>query len=171
MTGLEPVRCAAHQDVLTNLRCGKCGKPICPRCMVETPVGARCRECARLNRPPTFRVNARHYLIASLTALGLAAVIGALWGFIEVLLPFYFFSLIAAMGIGWVIGELVGRSVNRKRSPGLAVTGGIAVALSYGVAYLMEYFRAGFISFDAYRIIFTLATLGVGIYFAVNRLR
>ncbi|MGD0794136.1 MAG: B-box zinc finger protein [Dehalococcoidales bacterium] len=171
MTGPEPVKCATHPDVLTNLRCGKCGKPICPKCMVQTPVGARCRECARLYKLPTFQVSGQYYLRAAGTALGLAVVIGLLWGFIEAVLPSYFFSLILAIGIGWVIGELVSLAVNRKRSSGLAVVGGAGVALCYGVAYLMEYLRAGFVSFDFYRIAFTLVAIGIGVYFAVNRLR
>ena len=94
MTESEPLRCATHPNVETNLRCGKCGKPICPKCMVQTPVGTRCRECARLNKAPTFRVSGWYYLRASGTALGLAVVVGLVWSFVEALLPSYFFSLI-----------------------------------------------------------------------------
>ena len=32
------------------LRCGRCETPICPRCLVGTPVGARCPTCARVKR-------------------------------------------------------------------------------------------------------------------------
>ncbi|MBL8128361.1 MAG: hypothetical protein JNM64_12030 [Chloroflexia bacterium] len=35
------VPCAEHQEVETRLRCSRCGKPICPRCAVRTPVGMR----------------------------------------------------------------------------------------------------------------------------------
>jgi hypothetical protein len=171
MTGPGSLRCAAHPNVETNLRCGKCGKPICPKCMVQTPVGARCRECAHLYKLPTFRVSGQYYLRAAGTALVLAVVVGLIWGIIETFLPSYFFSLIAAMGIGWVIGEVVSLVVNRKRSGWLAAIGGTAVVICYGVSYLVDYFRVGFISFDLYRIVFSLVTLGVGIYFAVNRLR
>ncbi len=174
MTGPGSLRCATHPSVETNLRCGKCGKPICPKCMVQTPVGARCPECARLKKAPTFRVSGQYYLRAAGTALGLAVVIGLVWGIIETYLPFYFFSLIAAMGIGWVIGEAISRSVNRKRGGWLAAIGGTAVVLCYGVSYLVDYLRVGVISldsFDPYRIIFSLLTLGAGIYFAVSRLR
>jgi hypothetical protein len=170
MTGPATFRCATHPDVETNLRCGKCGKPICPKCMVQTPVGARCQECARLYKLPTYRVSGLYYLRAAGTALGLAIVIGLIWGFVETFLPSYIFSLIAAIGIGWVIGELVSLAVNRKRSSGLAAIGGTAVVICYGVAYLVEYFRAGY-TFNLYPSIFTLVTLGVGVYFAVNRLR
>jgi len=61
--------------------------------------------------------------------------------------------------------------VNRKRSGRLAAIGGTAVVLCYGVSYLVDYIRVGYISFDLYRIVLSLVTLGVGIYFAVSRLR
>ena len=54
------MRCATHPGVETALKCSKCGRPICPKCMVETAVGARCPECARLYRLPTFQINTRY---------------------------------------------------------------------------------------------------------------
>ena len=39
--------CAFHPDVETSLRCAECDRYICPRDMVATPVGYKCRECAR----------------------------------------------------------------------------------------------------------------------------
>ena len=96
------MRCATHPDVETNLRCGKCGKLICPKCMVQTPVGARCKQCARLYKLPTYRVPAAYYLRAIGAALGMAIVCGIIWGVIESFLFAYFFglfSLILAAGI------------------------------------------------------------------------
>jgi hypothetical protein len=37
--------CANHPNVETELSCGRCGKPICTRCLVHMEVGIRCREC------------------------------------------------------------------------------------------------------------------------------
>jgi hypothetical protein len=39
--------CARHQKVTTRVRCGHCEAPICSRCTVYGPVGARCRPCAK----------------------------------------------------------------------------------------------------------------------------
>lgn len=39
--------CGRHPKVVTRLRCGRCETPICPKCMVYTPAGARCRDCSR----------------------------------------------------------------------------------------------------------------------------
>lgn len=170
MTEPETTRCAAHPDIETALRCGKCGKPICPRCMVQTPVGARCRECAKLYKLPTYRVSSVYYLRAAGAALGMAIVIGVVWGIIDsFLISFFFgfFSLILAAGAGYAIGEVVSRSVNRKRGIWLAVVGSLAVV----IAYLVNIFTFGSVSLSPFRIIFDLVGIGIGIYMAVNRLR
>ena len=71
------MKCAAHPEIETSLKCGKCGTPICPKCMVQTPVGARCPKCANLRKLPTFRVSGGHYLKGAGTALGMAVVTGS----------------------------------------------------------------------------------------------
>ncbi len=167
MTEPETTRCAAHPDVETALRCGKCGKPICPKCMVQTPVGARCRECAKLYKLPTYRVSSVYYLRAAGTGLVMAVAIGVVWGIINNFLSFFFLNLLLAAGVGYAIGEVVGLSVNRKRSPWLAITGSLAVV----IAYLVNIFTFGSIPWSPFRIIFDLLGIGVGIYVAVNRLR
>ena len=164
------MRCAVHPEVETNLRCGKCGQPICPKCMVQTPVGARCPNCARLYKLPTYRVSATYYLRAIGTALGMAIIVGLIWGIIENFLLSYFFgffSLILAAGVGYAIGEVVSLSVNRKRGRWLAAVGGMAMVISY----VINIFSFGSIPFSPLRIIFDLVALGIGIYVAVNRLR
>jgi len=161
------MKCAKHPAVETNLRCGKCGKPICPKCLVETPVGARCKDCARLYVLPTYRVTASYYLRAAATALVMAIVSGIIWSFIDRLIPFFYLNLLLAAVVGYTIGEVVSRAVNRKRGPGLAVIAGIAVVISY----LVNIFGLGGIPFGLFRIVLELAGLALGIYFAVNRLR
>lgn len=39
--------CYRHPDRETRVACSNCGRPICPDCMIPTPVGMRCPECAR----------------------------------------------------------------------------------------------------------------------------
>lgn len=119
--GPTTLTCAAHPNVVTGLRCGKCDRPICPRCLVQTPVGARCRDCAQLRRLPVFEVSAMQYGKAAGAAVAVALVAGLVWG----ALPFGgFFSLLLAGGAGYVIGEVASLAANRRRSRGLQ---GIAV--------------------------------------------
>jgi hypothetical protein len=165
------MRCAYHPDVETNLRCGKCDKPICPRCMVPTPVGARCRDCAGLDKLPTFRVSTRYYLIAAGTALGMAIAGGAAWGLIEWAIGriglIFSLSLLLAPAAGYAIGEVTSLAVNRKRGTGLAVVGGIAAALSYGVVL----FFPGVLPVGLFSVIYHIIAVGLGIFIAVSRLR
>ena len=161
------MKCAAHPKIETNLMCSKCGKPICPRCLVQTPVGARCPDCARLYKLPTYSISAKYYLRAAGVAVGMAFVCGAAWGLIEWVIPFFSFNLLLAPAAGYVIAEVVSRSVNRKRGTGLAIIGGIAVAISYFVTFLF----LGRFPFSLFNILYHLLALALGIYVTVTRLR
>lgn len=39
--------CAWHPGVESNVSCTECGRYMCPKDMVESPVGYKCRECGR----------------------------------------------------------------------------------------------------------------------------
>ncbi len=159
------MRCATHHEVETSLKCGKCGKPICPKCMVQTPVGAKCQDCAKLYKLPTYNVSKVYYLRAAGTAAGAGIVGGVLWWILEVFLPFYLGLLLAA-GIGYAIGELVSLSVNRKRGKGLATIASIGVVISYLITIIV-----GGVPFGLLNIALDFLALALGIFIAVNRLR
>ena len=164
------MKCAYHPDVETNLRCGKCGKPICPKCMVQTPVGARCPDCAKLYKLPTFRVSTKYYLRAIGTALGMAIVCGVIWGVVGGFLHFVFLNLLLGAGVGYAIGEVVSLAVNRKRGRGLATVAGLGVVISYLVSIFLPWgLPFGF--FNLLRIVLDLVAVALGIFIAVTRLR
>ncbi len=73
----EPIYCVNHPGVETYLRCNKCGKPICVKCAVQTPVGYRCRDCINTQQR-VFYADFRpvHYLVAAVVTLPLALVAG-----------------------------------------------------------------------------------------------
>jgi len=151
--------------VETSLTCVKCGKPICPKCLVQTYVGIRCAECADLKSLPTYQVSSVYYLRAIGVGFGIALVCGFAWWVINLILPFFFLRLLIAAGVGYAIGEVISRSVNRKRGTGLAIVGGISAALSFAVANVFTTSWAGLMS-----IILGLLALAVTIFMAVNRL-
>jgi hypothetical protein len=158
------VNCARHPDIETNLRCGKCETPICPKCMVQTPIGARCPDCARSYRLPTYRVSGSHYVRAIFTALGAAIVCGILWGLLVDFIPLaYIFNIFIAAGVGEGCAELIGLSVNRKRGAGLAVIAAIAVLVANIIALLL--------SWPVLVTLFDILAIAAGIFVAVTRIR
>jgi len=136
--------------------------------MVQTPVGARCPDCAKLYKLPTYRVSTKYYLRAAGTALGMAIVCGIAWGFIQGALGLFYLNLLLAAGVGFAIGEVVSLSVNRKRGTGLAIVGSVALVISYLVGILIgNLFPLWGLSFG----LLDLLALALGIFVAVTRLR
>jgi len=164
------MRCALHPETETNLRCGKCGQPICPKCLVQTPVGARCPECAALKRLPVYDVPAVFYARAIAAGLIAASVLGAIWPFIP---SFYILWFLIALGIGYAIGEAVSLSVNRKRGLALQAIAGTGMVASYIIRSLVESLvktpHLGFL--DSFVDVYGVIALVLGIAVAVSRLR
>lgn len=129
------MKCATHPEVETNLKCGKCGRPICPKCLVQTPVGVRCSDCARMRRLPTFDVSFRQYLIASAVGLGVAAAGGIAWAVIFELFSYLLFYLALAAAVGYALGEAISLSVNRKRGPILQAIAGVSMVIGFAIGY------------------------------------
>ena len=44
--------CFHHTDRETGRSCTRCGRPACPECLHEAPVGSHCWECIKAARPP-----------------------------------------------------------------------------------------------------------------------
>jgi hypothetical protein len=97
----------------------------------------------------------------------MAAVTGMAWGFVTSLLSFIYLNLILAAGAGYAIGEVTGLAVNRKRGPGLAAVGSMAVV----ICYLVNIFTFGEVPSPGLGLILDLAGLALGIATAVSRLR
>src|SRR3954453_16050089 len=118
-----PVPCADHPDVETRLRCSRCGKPICPRCAVRTPVGMRCPDCAGTRA--TVVANPAGTLKAALAGLAVATLAGIGWGFFPTW-PFYWARLLRFCTVG-----TMARLLKSRRGPDLQA---IAIAIvAYGL--------------------------------------
>jgi hypothetical protein len=117
--------CANHPNVETMLRCNRCGKPICTRCAVQTPVGYRCKECVGRQQAVFYTGGVLDYVIGAAIALVLGGVAAVLMS----RLGFWFFALILGAPIGVGIAEVVRLAVRRRRSKYLWVTvaGGLVV--------------------------------------------
>ena len=74
-------RCYRHPDVETGVHCTRCGRPICPECMIPAPVGHQCPECVAEARREYRRGPGRQAAVANVRSTGatmlLLIVIGA----------------------------------------------------------------------------------------------
>jgi len=105
----ETLYCANHPQTPTQLRCNKCGKPVCSRCIIRTPVGYRCKECLRVQQQVFETAFWYDYVIAGVIAAPLAGLAGLLASFIG------FFVILLAPVAGGVIAEIVRAAVRRRR--------------------------------------------------------
>lgn len=122
---VEEHPCKNHSGVMTVVSCGKCGTYICPRCMVFTPVGVRCRPCARLRPAPQNDVAPTGLVKASLIALGVSLV-G--WLFV-VNIPFIGWILSIFMGL--FVGDVASRAAKRRVNRQLQICVGAGVVLAF----------------------------------------
>ena len=106
----EPVYCENHPNVETRLRCNKCGKAICSKCAVRTPVGYRCRSCVNAQQRAFYAgFRPSYYLVVALVALPLSLVAG--W-----LVPrLGWYTIILGPVVGGGISEAARWAIRRKR--------------------------------------------------------
>ncbi len=120
----EPTYCAKHPNVETSLRCNRCGKPICPKCAVRTPVGFRCEDCVREQRAVFYTAGPGDYVVAGLVALVLSTIVGYVMTLVG-----WFFALFLGPLAGGLIGEAVFRVTRRKRGRQMWLLAAVALVI------------------------------------------
>lgn len=142
--------CANHPTVATQLRCNRCGKAICSKCAVRTPVGYRCRECVREQQQVFETASTIDYPIAFVVAG--AATLLAVW-----LLSFLgIFGLLVAPAIGVGVAEVIRRAVRNHRGrqlPTAAAAGAVLGALPLVIRGLLQFFGGGAIGWSTLGLI------------------
>ena len=131
--GVTPT-CSNHPGVETRLECSTCGRPICPRCMVATPVGQKCPSCARQSgrargRPSTLLVV--RVLAAASAAGALGGLVLTLAGFRAVLLLSLVYGFLVGSAAKWAAGRRTHTVLGAAAAAGL-VLGLVAVVLALG---------------------------------------
>lgn len=81
------------------------------------------------------------------------------------------FNLLLAPGVGYTIGEVISRSVNRKRGTGLATIAGVAVVVSYLVRIMIPVPFPWGLPLGLFNIVIDLVAVTLGVFVAVSRLR
>ncbi len=159
------MQCARHPDVETDLNCGRCDTPICPRCVVFTDVGARCPSCAPARKLPQFEISPIIFFRASAAALAAGAALGAVWG---LLLPgrVGFFGILIGAFVGYLAAEATSAATNRKSGTQLQAIAAAGVI----VAYLVKNLIAGNAALPSDDLFGYIAVLA-GAAMAISRLR
>lgn len=141
----EILFCTVHPTVATNLRCNKCGRPMCVKCAKRTPVGYRCRECVRGQQQIFYTAQPLDLVLQGASSLILGAIGAAIVSFIGGNLGFigWFIAFGGASIAGALIADIAHRVASRRRGrySWLIVAGGIVVG-SLGVAVVPTLFYA-----------------------------
>lgn len=132
------VACTYHPSVTTRLRCSRCGKPICPKCGVRTPVGLRCPECAGVRGLPTYRTSSSTLVRATAAGLVVAAAAGLIWGY----LPDWGFYLSLLLGFG--VAESMSAVSHHKRGLDLQAIAIVMVLIGIVISRTILAQRYGF---------------------------
>ena len=114
--------CTRHPKVETGLACASCGTPICPKCMVVTPVGMKCPDCGHGANSALYQVRADRLILAGIVALlggAVAALVGEL-GFLVIFL---------SLPCGYFAGDMILRASGMKRGRKLEILAGAGMVL------------------------------------------
>ena len=132
--------CLKHPDIETGLSCGKCGDPICARCLVHTSVGARCSNCVQTYKSVTYEITGSLLY----KAVGTAIVVSVTGGVVLGLLARsgiggnLFLSALLFAVLGYAVGEVVSLAANRRRGRVLQVIVFLGITLAIVTTVLIS---------------------------------
>ncbi len=111
-----PIYCVNHPNTETLLRCYRCGKPVCVKCVTRTPVGLICKECLSNQQSGYFTASPIDYVLTAIVGFILSligGIIATLLGGLWIIAIFYgpFAGGIIAEGIRFVIRRRRGRYI------------------------------------------------------------
>ncbi|MHB1456121.1 MAG: B-box zinc finger protein [Armatimonadota bacterium] len=118
----ETIYCARHPKQETAISCASCGIPICPRCMVVTPVGMKCPGCGKNANSGLFKVKPERLILAGMISIltGCAAALISNLGF---------FMLFLGIPFGYYAGSIILKSAGMKRGWKLEVTSAVGIII------------------------------------------
>ena len=167
-TMLQTTYCKRHPSAESNVACGRCGDPICPRCMVHAPVGVRCPDCGRSRPTPTFDVTPAFLARGIGAGVAVALVCGIAFAVVTYYaygnLPYNFSRFVAPLlvaTLGYLIGTSVSVATNRKRGTKLKLVSGLSMLLGFSIMV--------FVTGAATLNLFGMVAAAVAFYVAINR--
>lgn len=130
-----PVYCVNHPKTETLLRCNKCDKPVCIKCVERTPVGYRCKECLNIQQAGYYTATSADYTMAAMVGIVVSIVGGAIAAAISGL---WLFEIFYAPFAGGIIAEVIRRAIGKRRGRyvWLVVCGAVIVGGFLGAGIL-----------------------------------
>jgi hypothetical protein len=122
MTTETATYCARHPKEETAVSCASCGTPICTRCMVYTPVGMKCRNCATNRKSALFQVRPERLALSALVSLVAGAGAAVLGGI-------GFFVILIGTAYGYFAGSVILKASGMKRGTRLEVVAGVGIVV------------------------------------------
>lgn len=122
--------CTVHPTVETALRCNRCGRPMCNRCAVRTPVGYRCRECVRGQQEVFYNARTLDPVIQATVGFVLGGIAAAVIGLVSLGFLGWLIAFWAGSAAGALIADVAYRAVGKRRGrySWLVVAGSIVVS-------------------------------------------
>ena len=137
--------CPAHPMVETQMRCNRCGRLICLKCAVQTPVGYRCKQCVTAQQAVYFNAKPGDNLLVGLLSFVVAlsvtpfvALLGDLFWIGGI-----YVALFAGPGAGALLTQLVRLVVQRRRSRIMATVVTVGILTGLGVVVLGDLIFVG----------------------------
>ena len=162
--------CYRHSSRETAISCSNCERPICTDCMVYTPVGIKCPDCARLPRSAIVRLKPDR-AARTIVSAGVGGLVLGLGMLLLQAAVGLFFTLILGYLIGIAMSEIVLWGSGRYRSPTTALIAVGGCIWAYVVPYGLFY---GVSLGDVARssgLIWVVIGAGIACYVAYNRTR
>ncbi|CAN5239918.1 hypothetical protein BH24ACT19_BH24ACT19_16500 [soil metagenome] len=154
----EVKHCYRHPRRETRVSCATCGRPICTECMVQTEVGIKCPDDARLPRGARAGVmKPRQVALTLLAGVGVALV-GVPIVYVIFSLPFQWLISAAA---GYGVGTLINRAGGRNGGP-LAIAVSVVAAVVPFLVWLAPSILAGTVgAFSIVPMLFAAVAAGL----------
>src|SRR5688572_7698438 len=138
--GAEMRACTRHPERETLVACGRCLRPFCTECLIHTPAGQRCYECAGVRRDYVQRAATRRFGSAFGVML-LGAAISTLFG--------GFFSLFIAFAAGGAAGQALSPTITRHNRPWVFLPAALVLFLGGWLGFSLGAIARGIVGMSA----------------------